>query len=571
MECYHFIPWTKPNLLEKVNDFSKNNDFHIIFDLEDSVNDFNDKKRWFLIKDIARNNILELFSNDCSWYIRINNPRSEYREKDSSFLKKIMKRWGYSKLEWVVIPKAEMLEDINVVKNIIWNKKIILIIETVQWLNNIKELVKDPQIEWIIFWHHDFFYDKDVFPIPSNALNSKKYREVMDQIIEAINSKKIKYIDWIHPFLTDENWLKKTLDYLSNHLKWKADIGKLSVHKEQISTVLNFDHQSSNGKAHLWDEHYTVEEVPYIAMNIVKEYESRYDMDRWVTKALDNSYISPQMYFMAKKYLCYWNVSSRIDQERWSYVNLENLTYTDWLKSSNYMVWFRNLIEKNIDSIPGKNLNVLEIGAWDWRLWIYIKNVLEDIWRKNHLVLSDLYDNYLKDKKDIDIETMTFDNKLMPFPDWYNDIIICRSVLHYEETDEKQEKVLSEIARTLNNKWIFITQSVNFSTQEEKELWKDIMKLVWRELSPQTSDSQEVMLKKFFKEVVVLKKPLEFPQSSSDYFDRFFRGNVEDKIKLKSKIIELINSVPKNLRPNIWTNNWDFWRNIIFNTFDCRK
>jgi citrate lyase subunit beta/citryl-CoA lyase len=297
--CYHFIPANRTGFLDKIRDFSKYNNFKIIIDLEDSITDVFDEGNAIKIKTEARENLIKNIDQlkGFEYFIRINNPNSIHYEEDKKVINFLFS--SEYKPEGIVIPKTNSFEDIKIVSDYIKqeNHKIIPLIETKKGIANLEEILEHKNISSIIFGHHDYFYDLQVFPIPNSIIDSKLYRKVVNEISQKLNGKDIEFIDGIHPLLDDAKGLKDSLQYLFNLEKTRA-LGKLSIHPKQIETILNFSPTNDEVILYNKDELDNKEKLVF-AKEIINCYEDRIK-DRGITK-MGNRYISPQMYLQAKK------------------------------------------------------------------------------------------------------------------------------------------------------------------------------------------------------------------------------------------------------------------------------
>jgi citrate lyase beta subunit len=302
--CWHFIPGNKIHFLNNVSEYLKYSTFKVILDLEDAVTNLQNKRNATELKESARRSILEFFGKNRkgNYYIRINSPNSEFWEKDKEFLKKLSKK---IKIKGIVIPKANGYKDLKLVSYFVskyWKKKLDLVplIETKEGVENLDHLLKNFKINALIFGHHDYFYDCNIFPIPDSIITSENYRDIFFKIMNKIKDKGIEYVDGIHPLLDDEFGLNKICEYLYRHRNGNK-IGKLSVHIKQIKPLMQFKPENIKIDGSNFSDNLTNKEKDVLAKKIIAFYEKK-PLDRGITK-MNNQYISPQMYMSAKNYL----------------------------------------------------------------------------------------------------------------------------------------------------------------------------------------------------------------------------------------------------------------------------
>jgi len=302
METYHFVPGNKLYFLDKIKEFLHKKEFNVILDLEDAVSDFTNSVKNREIKSRARKEIIKYFKTNHpkgNYLLRINNPLTIFLSEDIKVAKEL---YSLKNLKGLIVPKAD-LKSLEIIFNkipFIKEIKIYPLIETFKGLKELEKICSNFKIYGIIFGHHDYFYDKKVFPIPKSAITSEKYRGVMRRIYDLASKFNLEYIDGIYPLLNDYSGLKNNLNYLYSF--GKAKVGKLSVHKNQIKEILNFVKSKGNTFLNNEDEEMSKNEKIQEAKRIVEIYKNRNRISG-VTKSNENMYISPQMYLISKQYL----------------------------------------------------------------------------------------------------------------------------------------------------------------------------------------------------------------------------------------------------------------------------
>jgi len=293
ISCYHFIPGNKIFFIKKLSEYIDNTHFKIIFDLEDAVNDIFDSNNSLKLKKEARVKILNFFklNSKGEFFVRINNPDSVHWNQDKYFLKKL-KKYNF---KGIVVPKTKKVSELDLISKFInEDVELIPLIETKEGFKNLKSIINHKKVSKIIFGHHDYFNDLNIFPIPKSALTSEKYREAMNFILQLIKGKNIEYIDGIHYDLNGFE-LEETCQFLCL-MAGENKLGKLSVHKNQIKHILYFKN-SYNIINIRNDDIVSDDELKEQAKKIITAYESKPSNQGVIKK--DDLYISPQMYLQA--------------------------------------------------------------------------------------------------------------------------------------------------------------------------------------------------------------------------------------------------------------------------------
>ena len=116
-------------------------------------------------------------------------------------------------------------------------------------------------------------------------------------------------------------------------------------------------------------------------------------------------------------------------------------------------------------------------------------------------------------------------------------------------------------------------QAPTLSTHTEAELIKDIHKLLPKEMNIQTKEETKNMLQKLFEVHEASHQSRPLPTEKNNFLKRY---EINDQAKIEEytqKIIELINNVPQEQRPNVWVNKetGDFGWTIPFTIYKCKK
>lgn len=254
----------------------------------------------------------------------------------------------------------------------------------------------------------------------------------------------------------------------------------------------------------------------------------------------------------------------------------------NWFKDPEVMQSFVDSSAELVDEgeiKSGESLNILGIGSGLGVLEQRTNEMLKEKGINTNLFVSDFSFETIADiiKSGKEGEGMYFvqDNKAMPIKDSSLDLVLARSVTHYEPTPELERKVLSEISRALKPGGHFIDQAPTLSTRAEADLVRAIHMLLPKEMNIQTEEETKSMLAEFFdvREASPEHQPRPLPTDKSIFMKRY---SVEDPVeieKLTQRIIEAINAVSEQERPNVWAKpeNQDFGWNIPFTIYKCKK
>lgn len=75
-------------------------------------------------------------------------------------------------------------------------------------------------------------------------------------------------------------------------------------------------------------------------------------------------------------------------------------------------------------------------------------------------------------------QSFVTDNKSLPLREDSIDLIISRSVTHYEQSKESNQRVLSEVSRILKNGGYFVNQTVMFHNPEQLNQLRKLHEIV---------------------------------------------------------------------------------------------
>lgn len=166
------------------------------------------------------------------------------------------------------------------------------------------------------------------------------------------------------------------------------------------------------------------------------------------------------------------------------------------------------------------------------------------------------------------------ENKSMAVSSNYMDLVLARSVTHYEKTQELERKVLSEVLRVLKPGGYFIDQAPSIPTRSEADLIKEIHMFLPKEMNIQTKEETKAMLEEFFEVSEANAEHQPKPLATDrDSFIKRYTGEESKLEEITKRIVELINAVPVEERPNVWLEQetGNFGWNIPFTIYKCKK
>lgn len=273
----------------------------------------------------------------------------------------------------------------------------------------------------------------------------------------------------------------------------------------------------------------------------------------------------------------------------------------DWFKDPKVIESFVNacseLIEDGlIATEKDRPLNVLGIGSGMGNVEREAAEALRKNGLRTNLFITDLpslYEDEVEGKNDMPKRVAEYnrknkiqkpwggsfmfaqENKEMKVRNDFMDLVLARSVTHYESTPEMERKVLSEVLRVLKPGGFFIDQAPTLYSRAEADLISRIHQMLPKVMNIQTGDETKSMLNEFFD----VREAVEDHQStplltSKKMFLMRYGINDQAKIrKLTEKIIESILSVQQAERLNVWCDesSGDFGWSVPFTIYRCQK
>jgi ubiquinone/menaquinone biosynthesis C-methylase UbiE len=209
----------------------------------------------------------------------------------------------------------------------------------------------------------------------------------------------------------------------------------------------------------------------------------------------------------------------------------------------------RNLFEELSERAQTERLKILEIGANNGVVGEYVSNYLESRNIEHQLVISDMNKQALQDNNNPDTLKIKFDNKQIPFIKNSFDLILSRSVTHYESTSEDKKQVLSDVKRVLTDQGVFVNQAVAFETKAEINLLLNIHEIVDKHMNGGTEAEVLESHREVFDTVDVSEVKLpKLKANKSGFMERY---NIEQQEQVANKIKEKIRKVDEEKRPHV--------------------
>jgi ubiquinone/menaquinone biosynthesis C-methylase UbiE len=166
------------------------------------------------------------------------------------------------------------------------------------------------------------------------------------------------------------------------------------------------------------------------------------------------------------------------------------------------------------------------------------------------------------------IEWHCADNKNLPFPDKYFNIVFMRGALHYEESAEAQRQVIREASRVLATSGYFINWQYCFHTLAEAQLLNSFYRVLPKIIRAQTISEFRAMHAGIFWNA----KFLPNPNSHEVRFDtELFRTRYNFNAAQQKQICDIIATIHAEKRPNFWTDGTDFRFVVPQRIIQCRQ
>ena len=245
----------------------------------------------------------------------------------------------------------------------------------------------------------------------------------------------------------------------------------------------------------------------------------------------------------------------------------KNLTASySWFKDQDVINDFVGAVNEISESLPDK-VEILSIGSGVGTLEIEVKRSLEQKFHRQ--VVLTLTDRDIKDTTSkSDIRVLKADNKDLPFQDKTFDLILARSVTHYEKNIESETRVLDEINRVMRDEGFFITEAPFLAGTEEAALLHEIHSSVSKFMNLKTHQELLDIHKNVFKVVEVAAHQPGKPLSVAK--DNFIK-RYEISDEKADEIADLIRGHDSKQIPNVWINGNDFGWSVNYAILICSK
>ncbi|MCX6792493.1 MAG: aldolase/citrate lyase family protein [Candidatus Falkowbacteria bacterium] len=303
VKSYLFVPASQEKSLAKSKELVGNGDTIRIIDFEDSIKDATDVNRSAELKRQARKTMQEyILSDNEPFCLRINDLRSSFWEEDVELLSDLKEKINFNSLcEGIVLSKTDSLEEVKSLLSILEERgidvPIIPLIETIKGMENLSEIISESKVKSVVFGHHDYFYEKDIFPIPSTALTSEVYRNTLGNIISTLKGSGVGLIDGICPNLYDKEIEQDCCRYLYQQAP-ELSLGKLTLNPQQVAAICTTDNWNKELELTSEDDEASPSRKKEIARGIIKSYENRLTSNLGVGRS-GEMYLSPQQYYLA--------------------------------------------------------------------------------------------------------------------------------------------------------------------------------------------------------------------------------------------------------------------------------
>lgn len=270
ISCWLFVPGNNKRALEKVRDELNPN--YIIIDLEDAI-----PRHEKIDTRLQVNEFLLKYEKDTPIYIRINDVNSEFFTEDLSVI-------DFGKVEGIILPKCEDLDDIERVQDILGKlsiqKPIIPLIETVKGYSNLETILEAESVPRVAFGAVDLAMDLSI--LEEDILNNPLVQHIRLQI--SLLSKlfnKLPPID--SPCIYLDN--AELLEHEAVNARKLGYSAKLAIHPKQIKCIQQ------------------VFEIQENELTLAKEIVETFEANNYKTMAYKNMMVDMPVYLKMKNLL----------------------------------------------------------------------------------------------------------------------------------------------------------------------------------------------------------------------------------------------------------------------------
>jgi citrate lyase beta subunit len=289
-------------LLSKID-----NSVSVILDLEDTVQIPFDTEKTTLLKEKARNTLIQFskvyFKPELKQKIslRINKITNEECEKDIYLLNEIKNDMVW---DCIFLPKIESAAQFNYLadklKDINCNE-FIFMLESEKCKNNFNEITRQlnrSKLSRVMLGHSDYFLDNHTFPMPLQ--NSVEFWDVAKEIIDLCESNELNYIHTVFTELRNEELFLKIINKINSITN--KEFGVTTLSSQQTSAALNIDETIVFND--LTINNFKIEDRLLLAEKVVSHYNSQLNRKAGFT-IIDNGtfFITPHDYISAVNFL----------------------------------------------------------------------------------------------------------------------------------------------------------------------------------------------------------------------------------------------------------------------------
>lgn len=196
---------------------------------------------------------------------------------------------------------------------------------------------------------------------------------------------------------------------------------------------------------------------------------------------------------------------------------------------------------------------IVDVGASQGTLGSYVTDKFLEHGSKPRLVLVDLNEEALSNSM-VDAEKIVSDAKKVPIRESSVDIVLLRSVLHYESALENQKKILEEMHRMLVPGGVLISQFASFPNEAEVVSFNKMFHFFGRNANFISREVGVEMHKSIFSEIEKVTDGPPLTETMDEFAVRMSGGHAPDANKYISEHLDelkgiLINPVP----PYAWS------------------
>jgi citrate lyase beta subunit len=218
---------------------------NILLDLEDSIQDVVHPQQTPILKEKAREDLLEIIHNlpEQKFSLRINAVTSGEFTRD----KEILNKAGGS-IESIFLPKTEHVDELAIFVGEFGHRfRLNLILETQKGIENAGRILaasRKRNTEFVFFGNYDYHLDKNIYPIVDQ--NREAYWETVAPIISSVEKHGLKFGNSPYANLADTGCLGFSLGQLMRYCR--RGFALMSLHKCQTLSFRRLIREFSAGK-----------------------------------------------------------------------------------------------------------------------------------------------------------------------------------------------------------------------------------------------------------------------------------------------------------------------------------